>query len=115
MRASVDREGNLLRLEGPAAGRDLAADVERTLSKLGYSAQPLSDPPIVTRWFGAGETDELSQEEASVLAERWIDELATAIEEPERLREPLRSVLDENEVSIVQRWLRRKLRRSEAD
>jgi hypothetical protein len=141
LRASVDREGNLLRLQGPATERDLAAEVDRVLDELGYSAQLLTDSALVSRWFGAGETDELSQEEASVLAERWIHELSAEMKMPQRLSEPLRitlletfrsaarteihephiedaalrSVLDENEVQVVQQWLRRKLRRADPD
>ena len=136
MRASVDREGTVLRVTGPndAAVSSVVALVEG----LGYFAQPLGSAPDVARWFGTEDVDELSQEEATVLASRWVDDLAAegVIDEPGRvaavLRDwllgsfrsaartgtvemapigdaSLRTVLDPSEASNVRAWLGRKL------
>jgi hypothetical protein len=43
---------------------------------MGYIAQPVEEVPNVSRWFGAAEVDELSREEAAVLAQQWATELA---------------------------------------
>lgn len=64
----------MLRAEGPDDARNpvrIAAIVE----SMGYIARPAEGAGPVARWFGAGALDELSQEEASILAERWTNEL----------------------------------------
>jgi len=62
---------------------------------MGYVASQIEGPSDVLRWFGAAEADELSAEEARVLSDRWVRELALEriIEEPERLRDPLQAAL----------------------
>lgn len=84
----------MLRLEGPRQA-DAASLVMAIVGEMGYVAQPLETAPPVARWFGRDEVEELSQEEARVLAERWADELAAEalIGETERLIEPLRAAL----------------------
>lgn len=96
LRASVDREGTLLRLTGPGQP-GIAARVAAIVEEMGYVAQPIETAPPVSRWFDSEEVDELSQEEARVLAGRWVEELAAeaVIEEPHRLVEPLRATLFE--------------------
>lgn len=137
LRASVDREGTVLRLEGPGRA-DVAARVASTVDRMGYIAAPIESAPHVSRWFGTAEVDELSQEEARVLAERWAAELAAAgvVGEPHRVIEPLRAalleafhsatrtgsvdavwidaaslrgVLDEGEAERVRRWIESKI------
>jgi hypothetical protein len=143
LRSVVDREGTLLRLHGPDSGADLAARVARTVEEMGYVAERGDGVPQVARWFGAAEADELSQEEAHVLAQRWVADLASArvIAQPHLLIEPLRetlletfrsaartgavgeiqinygalrSVLDEAECSALRRFIDQKLMRPDS-
>lgn len=137
-RSSVDREGGLLRLEAPADRADLVARVATVVGEMGYVAEPFDGVPNVERWFDAAAADELSQEEARVLAERWVEDLTAegVIDEPSRIVEAMRAalletfraaartgavefarlddaafgdVLDQSEAERVQRWIERKL------
>ena len=123
---------------------DLAARVHDIVAQLGYAAELLEDEPRVSRWFGADSVEELSREEASVLAVRWVDELTAegVIENADRLIEPLRTVLletfrsaartgtidpvhvdeallrtvlEDAEAGRVRRWIERKLLQSDAE
>lgn len=91
----MDREGTLLRLEGPETTKDLPARATAIVERMGYVAEQIDAHSEVLRWFGAAETDELSEEEARVLSERWVHELTAerVIEAPERLRDPLQAAL----------------------
>ena len=140
LRFSVDREGALLRAQAEEnLPEDLTARVSAVVEEMGFFAVALADtPPEIPRWFGFAAVDELSQEEASVLARRWIDELEAedVIAEPRRLIETLQAVLldtfrsaartgmvgtphidetallvvlDGSEAEAVRRWLERKL------
>jgi hypothetical protein len=97
-RASVNREGDLLQLSGPEDRPDPQARVMDVVHQMGYFAAAIEEHPEVARWFGADDTDELSREEARVLAGRWVAELAEqkVIDAPDRLAEPLRSALVES-------------------
>jgi C4-dicarboxylate-specific signal transduction histidine kinase len=138
LRSSVDREGNLLRLDGPADAADVADRVVDIVEQMGYVAEGLEKTPAVPRWFGAEEADELSQEEAIVLAERWAEGLAAEgviadakllveslravlieafrsaartgdVVMPRIGEEAFRAVLGENQAKEVRRWIERKL------
>lgn len=140
VRASVDGEGALLRLEGVADPAERAARVQSIVEEMGYTAEPVDDTSQVSRWFGADDVDELSRMEAQVLAERWVDELVAEnlVAEPRRLIVSLRSALlrafrtaarlgsdaevsvdaaafrgalDEAEAERIVRWIQRKLGR----
>lgn len=107
---------------------------------MGYVAEPFDGVPNVERWFDAAAADEFSQEEARVLAERWVEDLAAegVVDEPSRVIEPLRAALldtfrtaartgsvefarlddavfrgplDAAEAERVRRWIERKLMR----
>lgn len=97
-RASVDREGSILRLTGPGDDARLLPRVANALDAMGYTAVELETAPEVPRWFGAHEVDELSREEASVLARRWVGDLAAdaVVADPELLVEPLQAWLLES-------------------
>lgn len=74
-RAAVNREGDLLRIEelqGAAPEQAVVAAV----ADMGYLVQPLDTrPEHVTRWYSREQVDELSVEEARVLAGRFKAEL----------------------------------------
>lgn len=78
VRAAVNREGNLLRVDDfdPKETEAVVEAAASLVAEMGYFAEPISTPPgEVTRWYGVGEVDELSAEEARVLTERWTEEL----------------------------------------
>lgn len=95
MRSSVDREGSLLRIEGPDNVAGLAARAAGIVEQMGYVAQPMEGQSHVSRWFDLATADELSQEEARVLTHRWIDDLGAegVVKAPHRLIDPLRAAL----------------------
>ena len=138
MRAAVDREGTVLRLSGPGGSGDVADRVAGLVGEMGFVAQPLGEAPSVPRWFHAAEVDELSSEEASVLAERFVAELTdqNVIQDAGRIAGPLRdwlldafrdaarsgvldapavdegmlrARLDPDDAAAVRRWLEQKL------
>lgn len=84
----------MLRLAG-LDETDPGARVLRVVEQMSYFAAPVEDGPVVERWYGVDEIDELSQEEARVLTDRWIAELSgqSVIDAPERLRAPLYDTL----------------------
>jgi hypothetical protein len=57
----------------------------------------------------------LSEPLRITLLETFRSAARTEIHEPHIEDAALRSVLDENEVQVVQQWLRRKLRRADPD
>lgn len=73
-RAAVNREGTLLRIEVQAGECD-EPDVLAIVQETGYFAERTADSPRVDRWFGSGDVEELSAEEADVLATRWTNDL----------------------------------------
>ncbi len=94
LRASVNREGSLLRVDGLEDDGDASRVVE-VVESVGYLAQQTEDAPDVVRWFGTAEVDELSREEAQVLADRWSKELVeeSVVHEETGVADVLRSVL----------------------
>lgn len=144
LRSLVDREGSLLRVGGSDGIADVAARVADIVEQMGYFAGPAGGASPVSRWYGAADADELSGEEAEVLARGWVDELASegVVERSDRLFEPLRAalltifrlaartgsvdalhvdeaslrdVLNEEEAERVGRWIDRKLPRHHPD
>ena len=134
-RSSVNQEGNLLRVHGQDVD---PVRVLAIVEEMGSIAEPIDVAPDVDRWFGTADTDDLSQQEALVLAERWTRELADEgiIGDAERVTEPLRvtllasfrvaaqagtiddmpldptalrNALDEAEVTAVLQWMEQKL------
>jgi uncharacterized protein YnzC (UPF0291/DUF896 family) len=76
-RSAANREGTLLRIEGVADQRKGIGDlVIVTVNEMGFVAEKI-DHLIedVSRWYSVGEIDELSAEEARILAKRWAREL----------------------------------------
>ena len=121
-------------LEGPDNAGD-PSRVPEVVEAAGYFALPLDEPAAVDRWFRAKDVDELSKEEAAVLASRWsmeltdeavvgdasglVDVLAAALLDTFRRTartgeigavevdsEALRSVLPEHEARAVGVWIR---------
>lgn len=105
---------------------------------MGYLAEPVAVTPEVSEWFSSEGVDDLSQQEASILAAQWAAELDKddVVPAPQRLIEPLtdallkafrvaartgavdhvqiegallRSVLDEHETENVLRWIEQRL------
>lgn len=72
-RSRVNREGTLLEVAG--SDRPVAARVVSVVQEMGFVAMPEEGAPEVERWYSAAEVEELSEEEARVLAERWIVEM----------------------------------------
>ena len=62
---------------------------------MGFLAREADEGSAAHHWFGSGDVGELSEEEARVLAERWIDEFATEriVVDSQRLFEPMRATL----------------------
>jgi len=94
-RAAVDREGHLLRLSAPEPDGGLVARVIELMSSMGYVAEAAAEEVVPDRWYQHHEVDELSAEEASVLARRWVDSMSSAgvVPAAQRLFGPLSAVL----------------------
>lgn len=78
-RAFVNREGTLLKIifDSPLDTGLLTDQVVRMVSEKGYFAELENEfVDRALRWFGTKEIRELSEEEANVLSERWVNELA---------------------------------------
>jgi hypothetical protein len=94
-RSAADREGTLLRIAGVADQQKGINDlVIVTVNEMGFVAEKIDHlSEDVSRWYSSAEIDELSAEEARVLAERWAQELRDDV--PAGLREShLRGALE---------------------
>ena len=62
---------------------------------MGYVAEAAAEEVVPGRWYQHHEIDELSAEEASVLARRWVDSMSSAgvVPAAQRLFGPLSAVL----------------------
>lgn len=76
-RASVNREGTVLRLEGvdPEQVSSIKTRVISLIEETGFLAEAMPDATPVARWYSLEEADELLQEEARILAGRCVDEM----------------------------------------
>jgi hypothetical protein len=83
-RAAVDRGGNLLRIEGvnPQDRASVASAVISRVSEMGDRGEILDDQPMgIERWYSQDEVEELSMEEARILAGRLLAEIGE-VEDP---------------------------------
>lgn len=91
----IDREGQILRASGQLM-RSSGSDVRSIVEQLGYFIDPLPDPPHVERWYALDQVEELSTEEAEILAKRWASELEAdnVIPDAGLIVGPLRTTLE---------------------
>lgn len=85
-------------MQGPGeVADDFASRVVGIVQDMGYIAPPTQESHSALRWFGPAEVDELSQEEARVLADRSAAGLAAegVVADPRPVVAPLREGLRE--------------------